>query len=279
MFESQTFTMRGTTYTLAGGKGGVGKTTVTANVATALSGEGYDVAAVDLDLGMTNLGQVMDEPADRGVHQVLSGELTVEEVSVESEHGPTVVPGSTDIDAVGVADPSNLRRVVDPLAERHDIVLLDTGAGLSHQNCVAYGLADAVVLVSTPKQISVEDMQKTREMVEHVDGTVGGLVLTRSQGDFEPAELAAGTEADLFGVISEYGEAKEPIVSLGREREPAAEYERVATALAVYHQTGSQEQALAARGDLTDSEGSDPEPTETHDSSGLLGRVSSVFNS
>lgn len=264
--------MVGTIYTLAGGKGGVGKTTVTGNVATALSGEGYDVAAVDVDLGMTNLGQFMDEPADCGVHQVLAGEAAVEDVTVESEHGPTIVPGSANLDAVEDADPSNLRRLVNPLAERHDIVLLDTGAGLSHENCVAYGLADAVVLVSTPKQVSVQDIQKTREMVERVDGTVGGLVLTRSRGELTPADLSEAAEMDLFGVVPEYGDAKEPVAALDPKSAAAAEYKRIATGLAVYHKTGSRTEGLSIPED-DDAENADGDEA----SPGLFGRVASAF--
>jgi len=259
--------MGGTVYTLAGGKGGVGKTTVTANVATALSRE-YDVAAVDVDLGMTNLGQFMGKSADCGVHQVLAGEADVTEVSVDSEYGPTIVPGSADLDAVEDADPSNLRRVVDPLADRHDIVLLDTGAGLSHQNCVAYGLADAVILVSTSKEVSVQDIQKTREMVERVDGTVGGLVLTRGRGELA-VESPAEVNVSLFGQIPEYGEATEPVAALDPDSEAAAEYERVATAFSVYHQTGSSKRALTAQDDRTTESESEPESE--------FGRVSSAF--
>jgi septum site-determining protein MinD len=259
--------MSGTIYTFAGGKGGVGKTTVTANVATALSEEGYDVVAVDLDLGMTNLGQFMGESADCGVHQVLAGEADISASSTESDYGPTIVPGSARLDAVEKADPSNLKQVLDPLADRHDIVLLDTGAGLSHENCVAYGLADAVVLVSTTKQLAVEDIQKTREMIDRVEGTVGGLVLTRSHGD----EHGADIETNLFGVIPEYGDADEPVVALDPESEVAGEYRRVATALAVYHQTGSREQALTAQDDRSNDE------SDTPDSTGLFGRVTDAF--
>lgn len=264
--------MAGTIFTLAGGKGGVGKTTVTGNVATALSGAGHDVVAVDVDLGMTNLGQFMDEPADCGVHQVLAGEAAVEEVTVGSKHGPTIVPGSANLDAIEDADPSNLRQVVDPLADRHEIVLLDTGAGLSHENCVAYGLADAVVLVSTPKAISVQDIQKTHEMVDRVDGTVAGAVLTRSQGELTQQDLSEAAEMDLFGVVPEYGDTEEPVVALNPDSEAAAEYERIATAFAVYHRTGSRTEAISTP--EADDDGHAVTDTE---SSGLFDRVASAF--
>lgn len=244
-----------TIYTFAGGKGGTGKTTVTANVATALSADGYDVAAVDMDLRMPNLGQLCDVAGDTGVHEVLAGEATVADVSVHSRHGPAVVPGSMALESVEQADPSNLRRVLSSLTDRHEVVLVDTGPGLSHENSVAYGLADAVVLVSTPSEAAAKDMQTTHEMVAQVDGTVGGVVLTRSHGEGNPAALASTAGTDLFGVIPEYGDAEEPRVAVEPTTPAAAEYERVATSLAVYHQTGSRERALAAESSTGETDG------------------------
>ncbi|WP_436902732.1 MinD/ParA family ATP-binding protein [Halovenus halobia] len=244
-----------TVYTFAGGKGGTGKTTVTANVATALSAEGYDVAAVDVDLRMPNLGQLFEIAGDGGVHEVLAGEATVADVSVHSKHGPAVVPGSMALESVEQADPSNLRRALNSLTDRHEVVLLDTGPGLSHENSVAYGLADAVVLVSTPSEAATRDIRTTREMVAQVDGTVGGLVLTRSHGECDPTALANAAGTDLFGVVPEYGDAKEPRVAVEPTTPAATEYERVATSLAVYHQTGSREQALAAESNTGEADG------------------------
>lgn len=289
--------MGGSVYALAGGKGGVGKTTVTANLAVALHEAGHEVAVVDADLGMTNLGQLFGLDPEQGVHRVLAGDAELEAVTIQPHDGFTVVPGEDGIGATGDADPANLRDVIEPLRTSHDIVLLDTGAGLNHQNCVAYGRADAVVLVATPTRMSVANLEKTREMVDHVDGTVAGLVLTRDRDHPDcptPRAVVGELETDLLGLIPEYEvpNASEPRVVHAPESPAATGYERLATTMTVYHQTGDTSEATAdidpttLREQFEQSEQADDEqPAEDADEAdestdeGLVGRLSSALNS
>lgn len=238
--------MGGSVYAFAGGKGGVGKTTVTANAAIALQETGYEVAIADIDLAMTNLGQLFDIDQEYGIHDVLSGQRDVESVVVEGPSGIDIVPGPSTVDEFGDADPANLRDVTGPLRDSYDIVLLDTGAGISHQNMVATGRACGVVLVTTPKEMAAKNVSKTKEMVAQVDGEIAGLVVTRvkEQTDRETAsELADVLGTDLLAAIPEYHEqAEEPRVQT-RSGPATTEYGRLATALSVYHQTGDSARA------------------------------------
>lgn len=236
--------MRGGVFALAGGKGGVGKTTVAANVAVALVKEEYDVAVVDADLGMTNLDLLLDLDVETGVHSVLSEQTDLEEITVHQGERFTIVPGERGIEKNGDADPARLHRIIDPLADTHDIVLVDTGAGINHQNCIAYGRSDAVALVTTPTEMSVANTKETRELVERVDGTIGGLVLTHDQNSADhpdPETVADVLETDLLASIPEYEEFDpvEPRVLHAPSSPAAVEYRRLATALSVYHKTGS----------------------------------------
>lgn len=236
--------MRGGVFALAGGKGGVGKTTVTANVAVALVKEAYDVAVVDADLGMTNLDLLLDLDIETGVHSVLGERTDLEDITVHQGEGFTIVPGERGIEKNGDADPAKLHRIIDPLAETHDIVLVDTGAGINHQNCIAYGRADAVALVTTPTEMSVANTKETRDLVERVDGTISGLVLTHDQNSADhpdPESIADVLETDLLASIPEYEEfdPTEPRVIHAPNSPAAVEYKRLATALSVYHKTGS----------------------------------------
>lgn len=237
--------MRGTVFTLAGGKGGVGKTTVAANVAIGLVKHDYDVAVVDADLGMTNLDVLLDVDPDIGVHSVLGDDEDVSDATHKQGEGLTIVPGERGIETNGDADPTEFRRVIDPLRDSHDIVLIDTGAGVNQQNCIAYGQADAVALVTTPTEMAVINTKETRELVDRVGGTVAGLVLTRDRENAErpgPANVAEVLETDLLAAIPEYEEfdPSEPRIVHDPESPPAQEYERLATALTVYHETGSK---------------------------------------
>lgn len=231
--------MGGSVFAFAGGKGGVGKTTVTANVAVALAEMGFDVAAVDADLGMTNLGACLGVTAETGIHAVLAGETDVAEVVVPGPAGVAVVPGREDLAAAADADPANLRAVVEPLAERADVVLLDTGAGLSHQNLVAYGLSDAVALVTTADDVALGDTGKTGELADRVDAPVVGTVVTRVDPGTDLEWLGERLDRDVVAAVPRYESeaAPEPRVLEAPESPAAAEYERLATTLAVAHQT------------------------------------------
>ncbi len=190
-------------YTIAGGKGGVGKSTTTASVGTVLHRSGYDVALVDADLSMANLADVVGATSDRGIDRVLAGEADVDDVVVSVDDGPDVVPGGRTVEQFEASDPANLRRAIDPLAADYDVVLVDTGAGLSHESLVATGLADGTVLVTTPDDAAVADVAKTGEFVDHADATVIGAVVTRTGEGTDLGSIADRLGVPLLGAIPE----------------------------------------------------------------------------
>ena len=195
--------MGGSMYAVAGGKGGVGKTTTTLNLAAAFAESGADTAVVDADLGMTNLGELLAIETDHSVHDVLAGEATVEAALVDGPGGVSVLAGDRDLDAYDRADPAELRGVVERLRERYDVVLADTGAGLSHASLVPYGLADGVVLVTTADAVAATDTGKTAEMVRQVDGTVLGVVVTRTDAAADAVSTAERVGEPLLGSVPE----------------------------------------------------------------------------
>ena len=141
----------GRVYAVASGKGGVGKTTTVANLGTALATAGHDVAVVDCDLAMANLGPALGvDRTGTTLHDVLAGTAPLDAAVHEGPRGLAVVPGATDLAAFARADPDRLSSVLATLRERHDFVLVDTGAGLNTDNVAPLSVADAVLLVSTP---------------------------------------------------------------------------------------------------------------------------------
>ncbi|MHB9287299.1 MinD/ParA family protein [Halobacteriales archaeon Cl-PHB] len=239
--------MGGSVFAFAGGKGGVGKTTTTANVAVALARQGYEVVAVDADIGMTNLGEFVGVSEERGVHHVLAGEGGVEDVLVGGPAGVRVVPGGDDVAAAAAARPENLREVVEPLRHAADVVLLDTGAGISHQNMVAYGLADAVALVTTADDLAANDAAKSGEIAGFVDSPVIGTVATRVRPDADLDRLEAGFDGHVVAAVPEYEatEAPEPRVVEAPGTPGAAEYHRLAETLAACHERDDYEQVAS----------------------------------
>ncbi|SEH37344.1 septum site-determining protein MinD [Halopenitus malekzadehii] len=172
-----------TVYAIASAKGGVGKTTTAASIATLLADGSEAVVAIDADLGMANLaGALGITVKGETIHDVLAGRADPEDAAQEGPHGLRVLPGQTDLDAYAEADPARLGDVVDAFDDA-DYVILDAGAGLSHDSALPLGIADRTLLVSTPEREALRDTAKTGELTDRLGGRVDGAVITRVDPD------------------------------------------------------------------------------------------------
>ncbi|WP_436928688.1 MinD/ParA family ATP-binding protein [Halosimplex halobium] len=216
--------MAGYVCTVAGGKGGVGKTTTAVNVGAAMEEEGYDVVVVDADLGMANLGAMLGVEPETSIHQVLAGGRAVSDALTDVQGGITIIPGEQSLEAFADADPAKLKKVIKTLRNAYDVVLIDTGAGLSHETTVPLGLADGVVLITTPDDVAVGDAIKTAELAERVDGEVIGTVLNRTTTETDVEAIADRFDSKLLAVVPDDIEATadEPLV-LNAPASPAAD--------------------------------------------------------
>lgn len=218
--------MAGYVCTIAGGKGGVGKTTTAVNVAAALEEEGYDTVVVDADLGMANLGEMLGIDYDSSLHEVLAGNATVSEGLTDAQGGITTIPGEQSLEAFAEADPAKLRKVIKTLRNAYDVVLVDTGAGLSHETTVPLGLADGILLITTPDDVAVSDTVKTAQLAGRVDGEILGGLVCRTTPGTDVDDIAEKFEFPMLGVIPTDLDATEdePLVFNSPDSEAAAAY-------------------------------------------------------
>jgi flagellar biosynthesis protein FlhG len=142
------------------GKGGVGKTLVSVNLSIALAARGHRVILFDMDVGLANADIMLGVEPAASWPDVLSGHRRLEDVIVDGPGGVSFVPGSS-----GVARTANLSEferhqlaaVMERIAQRYDVVLLDCGAGISHDVVSFAASADTVLVMATPEPTAITD--------------------------------------------------------------------------------------------------------------------------
>lgn len=212
--------MAGHVIAVTGGKGGVGKSTTTINLGVSLRMDDYSVALVDADVEMPNLAEMLDVESKQTIHDVLSGSASTRDALVEVGPGFGVIPGDSGLSSYGDTEPERLNQVVDTLAGAFDYVLLDTGAGLSYDDLFPIGLADEIVLVSSPDSAAVENAKRTQAFVQRLNRRIRGVVITMAEGPVDDS-LGDRFGSEILAVIPEDPAIRE-CTSTGRPLEIVA---------------------------------------------------------
>lgn len=196
---------------ITSGKGGVGKTTSTANLGMALAQRGRRVALVDADFGLRNLDLLLGLE-NRIVYtavEVIAGQCRLEQALVKDKRQPKLVllPAAQNRmkDAVS---PDQMRQVVEALAQEYDYVLIDSPAGIESgfQNAIA--AAREALIVSTPEIAAVRDADRVVGLLEAHGVKKINLIVNRLRPEMVEANDMMSVEdvreilaIDLIGVI------------------------------------------------------------------------------
>ncbi len=169
---------------IASGKGGVGKTTLTANLGVVLAGYGIDVTLLDADVTMANLELILGlEGKPITLNNVLSGDADIEDAIYDGPGGIKVIPAGLPLRHLKKVKIERLAKTVELLSSQTDIILIDAPAGLEKDALAAIDVAQEMILVTTPEIPSISDALKTRIVANSLGVNIMGVIVNRERND------------------------------------------------------------------------------------------------
>ncbi|MCX6819146.1 MAG: cell division ATPase MinD [Candidatus Aenigmarchaeota archaeon] len=196
--------------TCLSGKGGVGKTTLVANLGVALAGMGMDVVVLDANLTTPNLGLHLGIPlSPTTLHDVLKGNAKLIEATYLHDSGLKIIPAGISLKDMKGIDSRELPNILLELLGSTDIVLIDAAAGLGREALAAIEAADELLLITNPELPAVTDALKAAKLAEQVGTKVSGLVVNRITK--KPHEMTRSQIAGMLEGIDVLAEIPEDI--------------------------------------------------------------------
>ncbi|WP_456323588.1 P-loop NTPase [Hydrogenimonas sp.] len=163
---------RGVTRVVAitSGKGGVGKSTLSANISYVLAKKGFKVGIMDADIGLANLDVMFNVRADKNILHVLKGEADFSEIVVPIEPNLWLIPGESGDEILKFSDATIVSRFVDEAQtlDSLDFLIIDTGAGIGDTIQMFLRAADDVVVVTVPDPAAITDAYAMVKVVGRV---------------------------------------------------------------------------------------------------------------
>jgi flagellar biosynthesis protein FlhG len=144
---------------ITSGKGGVGKTTITANLGYALHSLGFKVALFDADIGLANLDVMLKVNPKKNILDVLKNEAELKDIVVEIEPGFVLLPGESGDEIIDFADEMSLNNFLAQLDyfKDYDFFIIDTSAGIDKRVQMFLEAADDVIIVTVPEPAAITD--------------------------------------------------------------------------------------------------------------------------
>jgi flagellar biosynthesis protein FlhG len=184
---------------LTGGKGGVGKSSLTLNLGIALSRVGLRVLIVDLDLGLANLNVLAKVNPAHNLEDFLEGNVALSDCVAEISGGVSLLSGSSGTGEMGRPDRARRTKLFDGLTSlKHDfdVILGDSSAGIGPDVLAFAAAADFVLAVGTPEPASITDIYGTLKAIDHwaaehgVEVPTPSIVMNRVSGSAEAESLS-----------------------------------------------------------------------------------------
>jgi septum site-determining protein MinD len=197
--------------TITSGKGGVGKTTATANLSVALALLGHRVVAVDADIGLRNLDVVMglENRIVYDVVDVTEGHCRLRQALIRDKRVPELylLPAAQTRDKTAVS-PEDMIGLCDQMRNEFDFILIDSPAGIERGFRNAIAPADKVLIITTPEVSAVRDADRIIGLIEAEEKGPASLIINRIKpemvryGDMlNTADVLEILAIDLIGIV------------------------------------------------------------------------------
>ncbi len=190
---------------ITSGKGGVGKTTTSANVGTGLAILGYKVVLIDTDIGLRNLDVVMglENRIVYNLVDVVEGNCRIKQALIKDKRYPNLylLPSAQTRDKSAVS-PGQMKKLVSDLRGEFDYILLDCPAGIERGFKNAVAGADRAFVVTTPEVSAIRDADRIIGLLEAEDMGEIDLIVNRVRMDMvrRGDMMSVGDVVDILSV-------------------------------------------------------------------------------
>lgn len=155
---------------ITSGKGGVGKSTISSNMAYVMARYGLKVGIFDADIGLANLDVMFNVKIQKNILHVLKGEARVEEILIPIEKNLVLIPGESGEEIFRYASGGLFERFMEQagVLDDLDVMIIDTGAGIGEHIQLFLRACDDVIVVTVPDPAAITDAYATIKVTSRV---------------------------------------------------------------------------------------------------------------
>jgi flagellar biosynthesis protein FlhG len=198
------------------GKGGVGKTVITANLAATLSSNGSRILVVDADLGLANLDILLGVSPDLSILDVIHGTQPLDKVLLHTKKGFDLLPAGSGLPegaALTQILAEGMESILSSIEQRYDYIMFDAGAGVGEVVLFFARLSDEILLVVTPEPTSLMDSYATIKILNQLHGRSEFLLVVNQTNPDHSGQIGTAVVSHLQNVISRFidSDTKKPV--------------------------------------------------------------------